>query len=185
MKLSRPSEAWSVLTAVRPRPVKPSIVKVETPIALNVLVHGSMLAPMPPEPCISTTTGSRPVPCAIRNSPVVMTGLPLASPLRNCWSDSVSEGNACNSTRAAASFGFACACDGERVSRFAPHSKAAAMAVRTVVLIGSSLFFVIAPRWICRRVERGARLKSIYVVFAAGPMRPRWVKPNPARYFRP
>ena len=62
MKFSRPSSAWLVLVCVSPRPVKPSIAKVETPIALNSRAHISMLAPMPPEPWISTTTGSRPSP---------------------------------------------------------------------------------------------------------------------------
>ncbi len=65
---------------------------VEIPIALMLRTQGSMLAPTPLDPCISTTTGSFPVPCATRNSPATVTALPLASPLRNCWSEMVSDG---------------------------------------------------------------------------------------------
>ena len=78
--------------AVRPRPEKPSITKVEIPIALNWCTQASLVALTPLEPCIITTTGRRPVPCAMRNSPATVTGLPLVSPVRNCWSEMVSDG---------------------------------------------------------------------------------------------
>ena len=81
-----------MFTELSPRPVKPSIAKLETPIALKSFVQDSILAPMPPEPCIRITSGSRPLPCAMRSSPVMVTGLPSVAPLKNCWSDSVSEG---------------------------------------------------------------------------------------------
>ncbi|MEY9237564.1 hypothetical protein ABIF78_009887 [Bradyrhizobium japonicum] len=93
IRLRRPSRAWFGPTTVSPRPVKPSITKVEMPMALKACTQASVVAPTPLEPCISTTTGSLPVPCATRNSPATVTGLPAtASPLRNCWSERVSEG---------------------------------------------------------------------------------------------
>ena len=63
-------------------------------ISEPVHVGGQNVAPTPLEPCISTTTGRRPAPCAIRNSPATVTVLPLASPVRNCWSEMLREGMA-------------------------------------------------------------------------------------------
>ena len=42
MKFNRPSSAWLVLVWVSPRPVKPSIAKLATPMALNSRAHISM-----------------------------------------------------------------------------------------------------------------------------------------------
>ena len=52
MKLRRPSNAWLVLTCVRPRPVNPSSAKVEMPIALQLSrPHLDVCGPCRPNPC--------------------------------------------------------------------------------------------------------------------------------------
>jgi hypothetical protein len=103
MKFNRPSSAWLVLVWVSPRPVKPSIAKLATPMALNSRAHISMFGPMPPEPWISSTTGRRPAATGNRSWPDTVVPLASASPVRNCLSDSVSVWMACSSVRAAMS----------------------------------------------------------------------------------
>jgi hypothetical protein len=111
-------------------------------MALKVCTQGSMLTPTPPEPCIRTTTGSRPVPCAMRNSPATVTGLPLVSPLRNCWSEIVSEGMAWISTRAAASLRIDCALLSLQVMSRPVQTIAPAMARRqSVSMVSSPVWF--------------------------------------------
>src|ERR1043165_3568996 len=103
MKFKRPSSAWLVLVWVSPRPVKPSIAKGAMPSAVHAPAHLSPLGPLPPEPCISTTTGSRPVPAGSLSWPDTVAGLASESPARNCLSDNVSVWMACSSVRAAMS----------------------------------------------------------------------------------
>src|SRR6185369_4994590 len=78
--------------------------KAAIPISLKCLAHSSGPGPTPPEPCSSTTAGIRPVtPRGMRSSPAIVTALPFLSPVRNCWSVSVSVSIGRNSMRAARS----------------------------------------------------------------------------------
>ena len=80
-----------MLTLVRPRPVNPSMAKVEIPRAASARCQNSMFPPRPPEPCIRITVGRRSVPAlATRRSPATVTGFaPSDVPVRNCRSVSV------------------------------------------------------------------------------------------------
>jgi hypothetical protein len=84
--LNRPSMAWFAETLVNPRPEKLSTRNDAIPISLNVFDQNSSRGPAPPEPCMSTTAGSRPeAPCGRRNSPAMTAALAaLLSPVRNC-----------------------------------------------------------------------------------------------------
>jgi len=203
MKLSRPSLAWSWLTDVRPRPENPSITKVETPIVLRWRVQASMVGLTPPEPCISTTAGSLPMPWAMRSSPAIVTGVPLASPVRNCWSERVREGMAWISTRAATSLGIACALVSMQVNSTPVQKIAAAVATRQSVSIGCPHNLLLAGTaarapttgqtcarsspWqgsILANVGRFVRRVCGYPT-ASFPILPRWVNANPLPYFSP
>jgi hypothetical protein len=84
--LKRPSSAWFAETLVRPRPEKLSTVNDAMPMSLNIFDQNSSRAPAPPEPCMSTTAGTRPEgPCGKRSSPAMTAALAaLLSPVRNC-----------------------------------------------------------------------------------------------------
>ena len=66
--------------------------KVEIPMALNCCTQGSMLGTDAARSVHHHHDGEAPLPCAMRNSPATVTCLPLASPVRNCWSEIVSDG---------------------------------------------------------------------------------------------